>query len=31
MPPADASAAFGLTEVQRQELLEWLVCNAPDN
>jgi hypothetical protein len=30
MPPADA-AAFALTDVQRQELLEWLVCNAPDN
>ncbi len=31
MPPADAGPGDALTPAEREELLQWLVCGAPDN
>ena len=31
MPPADAGADAALSFDDRKELLQWLVCGAPDN
>jgi hypothetical protein len=31
MPPADAGANAMITQQERNDLLQWLVCNSPDN